>query len=298
DLYVANDFGANAMYRNLGNGRFESVAEKLHTADRGSGMNVAVSDVNGDGKWDLYVTNIDMFSKNIKVVFPTDDSTIDISESLTKSFQYLSGNQFYVSTAEGGFSSEESQRFEPRNRGWGWDAAFFDVDNDGDKDLYLTNGWVQGSYAGGQKNQLYLNGDGYFYAGPEDQDYAFAGNSRSAALLDFDNDGDLDIVVNNFRQPPRLLENVQHSGNRWLRIALKGKGNNPYAIGAKVEIRFDGKTVLRQVAGGRGYLSQDSSTLSIGLGKAKLADLKVFWPDGSTSEHKGLRSDALHRIEQ
>lgn len=298
DLYVANDFGANAMYRNLGNGKFESVGDKLHTADRGSGMNVAMSDVNGDGNWDFYVTNIDMFSKNIKVIFPRDESTIDISESLTQAFQYLSGNQLYMSNTEGGFSPEESKRFEPKNRGWGWDAAFFDVENDGDEDLYLTNGWVQGSYAGGQKNQLYLNDTGYFYLAPDNQAEAFSGNSRSAAAIDIDNDGDLDIVATNFRQPPKLLENVQSSGNHWLRIALKGKGKNPHALGAKVEIRAGEHTQLRQVGGGRGYLSQNSSVVSVGLGKAKTAEVKVYWPDGSTSSSKGLKSNSLHTIEQ
>lgn len=298
DLYVANDFGANAMFRNRGDGTFEDVTETLHTGDRGSGMNVDVSDVNGDGKWDFYVTNIDMFSKNIKVVFPRDESTIDINESLTRSFQYLSGNKLYVSNNEGGFTPEEHLRFEPHDRGWGWHAAFFDVENDGDDDIYITNGWVQGSYAGGQKNQFYLNDQAYYYLADDSGPEAFAGNTRSAAAVDIDNDGDLDLLTNNFRQAPRVLVNEQRTSNTWLRLQLHGKGKNPQAIGARVQIRAGDKSIMRQLSAGRGYLSQGSKLISVGLGSARQADVTVYWPDGSTSEAKGLTANTVHRIEQ
>jgi len=294
DLYVANDFGANTMYRNNGDGSFEDVTEKLATGDRGSGMNVAVTDVNRDGKWDFYVTNIDMFSKNIKVVFPRDDSTIDISKSLTKAFQYLTGNKLYVSRAEGGFTPEESERFEPRDRGWGWSAVFMDADNDGDEDMYMTNGWVQGSYAGSQKNQFYLQHNGFFYFAPPSGAEAFAGNTRSAVAVDIDNDGDLDIVANNFRQPPRVLRNTQRSGNRWMRLQLQGKGKNPKALGARVEVRTGEDKRMRHSSGGRGYLSQESSVVSLGLGHSKVADVKVYWPDGTTSQASDLATNTLH----
>jgi hypothetical protein len=298
DIYVANDFGANAMFRNKGDGSFEDVTKAMHTGDRGSGMNVDVTDVNGDGKWDFYVTNIDMFSKNIKVVFPRDESTIDINESLTRAFQYLSGNKLYVSNADGGFTAEEHLRFEPHDRGWGWDAAFFDVENDGDDDIYVTNGWVQGSYAGGQKNQFYLNDKAYYYMSDESGPEAFAGNTRSAAAVDIDNDGDLDLVANNFRQAPRVLTNEQKSKNGWLRLQLRGKGKNPQGLGARVQITAGDRSILRQVSGGRGYLSQGPKRIYAGMGAANQADVKVFWPDGSVSELKGLKPNVTHTLEQ
>jgi hypothetical protein len=298
DLYVANDFGANEMFRNRGDGTFEAVAAKLHTADRGSGMNVDVSDVNGDGKWDFYVTNIDMFSKNIKVVFPRDESTIDINESLTRAFQYLSGNKLYVSNESGGFTPEEHIRFEPHDRGWGWDAAFFDVENDGDDDVYLTNGWVQGSYAGNQQNQFYLNDDGFYYLANPKGAEAFAGNTRSAAIVDIDNDGDMDLIANNFRQAPRVLRNDQRTTNRWIGLQLRGKGKNPNALGTSVEIIAGDKRILRQLSGGRGYLSQSGTRILAGVGGAKEVDLKIYWPDGSTSEKKKLPTNTSHQLSQ
>ena len=261
-------------------------------------MNVDVADVNHDGKWDFYVTNIDMFSKNIKVVFPTDESTIDINQSLTRAFQYLTGNKLYMSNEEGGFSPEEHLRFEPHDRGWGWDAAFMDVDNDGDEDMYVTNGWVQGSYAGGQKNQFYINHQGAFYLAPESGAEAFAGNTRSSVAVDIDNDGDLDLVANNFRQGPRVLRNTLRNSNRWLRFSFAAKGKNPKAIGARILVTAGKRSLMRQSSGGRGYLGQGSSVLSLGVGAAKTVDVTVFWPDGSESSATGLSTNKQHLMVQ
>jgi hypothetical protein len=283
DLYLANDFGPNKMFRNLGNGTFEDATAKTGTGDRGSGMNVDVADVNGDGVWDFYVTNIDMFSKNIKVVFPRDESTIDITESLTRAFQYIAGNKLYVSQPGGEFRAEEAERMEPVDRGWGWDAAFFDYDLDGDDDMYVTNGWLDGSYAGNQKNQMYINHEGSFYLAPDTSAEAFAGNTRSAAAVDVDLDGDLDLVTNNFRQPPRLFQNLNGKKNVWAQFRLQAAGKNPHAIGAKVIVHAGGRKLMRQVSAGRGYISQNDTLVTVaGLGQ-KTVKVEVFWPDGSTS---------------
>lgn len=298
DLYLANDFGPNRLLRNNGDGTFADITDKTGTGDRGSGMNVDVSDVDGDGRWDVYVTNIDMFSKRIKVVFPRDESTIDIDEELTRSFQYLSGNKLYVSEGSTGYRSEEATRLEPGDRGWGWDASFFDYDNDGDDDLYLTNGWIEGSYAGNQKNQFFVNEGGRFFQAPGGSPEAFAGNTRSAAAVDIDLDGDVDLVTNQFRQPPRVLLNTAPAKNRWIRLRLVGRAKNPKAIGATVEIRAGGRTVLRQVSGGRGYLSQSAAHVLAGLGDAREATVSVHWPDGTRSEHAGLGANEEHTLEQ
>ncbi len=299
DLFLANDFGADVFYRNNGDGTFGDITEATGTGDRGSGMNAEFGDVNGDGKWDVYVTNIDMFSKNIKVIFPRDESTINVDDKLTKAFQYIAGNKLYVSTKEGGFRPEENLRMEPIDRGWGWDASFFDYENDGDDDLYVTNGWINGSYAGNQKKQMYLNQDGYLYLAPQSSPEAFAGNARSAAAVDLDLDGDIDLVVNSFRQPPRVLINQQTSKNNFVQLRLStAKGKNPRALGATIHLTANGKPLLRQVSGGRGYLSQADTLVTAGLGKATTVDVVIKWPDGTESKHPGLAANKRHAIAQ
>jgi hypothetical protein len=299
DLFLANDFGADVFYKNNGDGTFGDVTEATGTGDRGSGMNAEFGDVNGDGKWDVYVTNIDMFSKNIKVIYPRDESTINIDDKLTKAFQYIAGNKLYVSTKEGGFRAEENLRMEPIDRGWGWDASFFDYENDGDDDLYVTNGWINGSYAGNQKNQMYLNHEGYLYLAPQASPEAFPGNTRSAAAVDLDLDGDIDLVTNQFRQPPRVLINQQVSKNNFVQLRLStAKGKNPRALGAQVMISANGKTLLRQVTGGRGYISQGDTLVTAGIAKATTVDVTIKWPDGSESKHPNLAANKRHAIVQ
>ncbi len=299
DLFLANDFGADVFYKNNGDGTFADITEATGTGDRGSGMNAEFGDINGDGKWDVYVTNIDMFSKNIKVIYPRDESTINVDDKLTKAFQYIAGNKLYVATKEGGFHPEENLRMEPIDRGWGWDAAFFDYENDGDDDLYVTNGWINGSYAGNQKNQMYLNQDGFLFLAPQSSPEAFPGNTRSAAAVDLDLDGDIDIVSNQFRQPPRVLINQQASKNNFVQLRLSSaKGKNPRALGATVQISANGKPLLRQVSGGRGYLSQADTLVTAGIKDAKTVDVTIRWPDGSESKHPGLAANKRHAIAQ
>ena len=299
DMFLANDFGADVFYKNNGDGTFGDITEATGTGDRGSGMNAEFGDVNGDGKWDVYVTNIDMFSKNIKVIFPRDESTINVDDKLTKAFQYIAGNKLYVSTKDGGFRPEENLRMEPIDRGWGWDASFFDYENDGDDDLYVTNGWINGSYAGNQKKQMYLNQDGFLYLAPQSSPEAFAGNARSAAAVDLDLDGDIDLVVNSFRQPPRVLINQQAANNNFVQLRLSTtKGKNPRALGATIQLTANGKPLLRQVSGGRGYLSQADTLVTAGIGKATTVDVVIKWPDGTASKHPGLAANKRHAIAQ
>jgi hypothetical protein len=298
DIQIANDFGADRFLANRGDGSFQDNTGRTATGDRGSGMNVDFGDVNQDALWDIYITNIDMFSKRIKVVFPRDESTISVDETLVKAMQYLSGNKLYVATgdAERPFRAEEGRRMEPGDRGWGWDAGFFDYDNDGDDDLYLCNGWVDGSYAGNQKNQMFLNEEGYLFLAPAGSPEAFAGNSRSAVYVDLDRDGDVDLLVNNFRQPPRVFENTQKGTGRWLRLRLQGSGKNSRAIGAQLLIQAGERKILRQMVTGRGYLAQADPAIHAGVGDAKAVDVTVRWPDGTTTEHKRLTTNREHRL--
>ena len=171
-----------------------------------------------------------------------------------------------------------------------WGTKFFDVDSDGDQDLFVANGhtypqveereWDE-RYA--QRNQLFLNtGSGRFRelvsAGPG---LALARSGRGAAFGGLGNDGDVDVVISNVDDSPTILRNDTARKGHWLTIRLVGKSPNEPAIGARVTAVIPGRKLTREVRSGGSYLSQNDLRLHFGLGSAQRLDrLLVRWPDG------------------
>jgi hypothetical protein len=305
DLFLANDFGEDVFYHNKGDGTFEEIARITGTDDRGSGMNVSFADVNGDGFLDLYVSNIDMFSKNVKVIYPSDKVTLPtLDESLMRTFQYLSGNKLYLNPGADNkdgkkpWTVAQNKLFEPGDRGWGWAAVFFDYENDGDEDMYLSNGWIDGSFSHNQKNQMFINDGGFFYLASPNSPEAFAGDSRSVVAFDMDNDGDMDLLVTNFRQPLVLLENTQAMKNHWLKLKLRGTGLNTGAIGARVTVKAGDKKITREVSCGGLYMGQDEDVITVGIGQATKAEVTIRWPNGKTQTLSDVEADRLREVKQ
>ena len=287
DIYIANDATPNILYLNEG-GRFRDIAPISSSAYSENGMpqasmGVATGDYDGDGDLDLFISH-----------FAYDNNT----------FYQNNGRGFFqdVSFATGIGA--------PSHRHLAWGTGFFDYDNDGDEDLFVANGHIfsivdqhkalRSRWA--QPNHLFENGGkGRFaeiaaQAGPGLQ---IEESSRGSAFGDFDNDGDLDIVVVNMDSRPTLLRNDGGNRQNWLMVQLRDRGLNTQAIGARVTVSAGGRQQLREVRAGTGYLSQDDQRLHFGLGsEPRVQQLVIRWPDGEEETLQDIAANRLIKVER
>ena len=288
DLYVANDSTPNFLYLNQKDGTFKEVAFPMGVAvsedgaEQGS-MGVAVGDYDRSGRFSLFVTN---FSEEYNDLYRNDgDHFTDVS-----------------------FRSKTAPSSLPMV---GWGTAFFDYDNDGLLDLIAVNGHVYpqldkarlGASAGyRQRKLLYHNrGDGTF-----DEVAAQFGSvlsdervSRGLAIGDLDNDGRLDVVINDLDGSPQLLHNELADRGNWLLVKLTGTARNTDAIGAVATARTGTLTQSRLVQSGTSYISQNDMRLHFGLGPATQVDvLEVRWPDGKISRTENVKANQIVKVRQ
>jgi hypothetical protein len=304
DLYVANDFGRNELLLNDGTGHFSSAGGVTGSDDAYHGMNVSFADLNRDLLADIFVTNIWSWS--------TIDQRVDESNTLLLS-EKRDGLLAYQRYEDAEFLSHDT--------GWSWAAEFFDYDLDGDDDLFMANGFtdyltftqmrqhpeIAGAFYptnnGNEPNWLLRQDAAMRFTKVESSVELDGINSRAAALLDFDRDGDLDLVVSTFHSTARLFRNDAPAPDaRWLSVELVGdpeRGVNLDAIGAQV-VATDGAglQVWRAVTGGDAYLSQQSHALQFGLGKAATVDLSILWPGGEIEDVTGVGANQRIRVHQ
>lgn len=193
-------------------------------------------------------------------------------------------------------------------------VLFADLDLDSRQDIFSANGHLESEINKVQASQHYEQSPHLFWnCGPEHatefelvpsqkcgSDFMKPSVGRGAAYADIDGDGDLDVLISNSGQAPRLLRNDQNLGHHWVRLQLTGGGkSNRDAIGAVVELRCGNVTQRRQVMPTRSYLSQVELPLTFGLGKAAQVDsVRIRWPDGSNQELTDLKIDQTHRVQQ
>ena len=270
DWLVANDAQSNALWRNLGDGRFEDVAERVGIAVNSQGlveanMGIAFGDTDGNGVQDVLITHF--FREHLTV---------------WRGFTSPEGGTLYQDqTNEAGIAIDTRPLT-------GWGTALADLDLDGHLDLIATNGHIRR-----EPSQLYVyenppiiwrnEGDGRFLnvtkdAGPYFQKLYMG---RGLACGDLDQDGDLDLVIVHHHQPSVVLWNESPRAGHFLIVNLKGQGPNRDAIGARLTASLGSRRLVRTVDGGGSYVSASDRRPHFGLGDAtKLDQLEVRWPSG------------------
>jgi len=324
DLTAGNDFGTNAYYINQHDGTFIDRSAELGTDKPSYTMNVGVGDLNGDLRPDFYISNIVVMEKDDKYVLPNEDTRAHFDPKSLATMRVVEANDLFL-------SSPDREEYVTANNvdrgysatGWSWDADFFDYDNDTDLDLYCLTGMNEYSVYGvenpyyaspagetkavvfatsnAEKNIFFENRDGELNVVPASP-LAYQGTSRSAAYLDFDHDGDLDVVVNEFQGPARLFRNgSEQNHNHWASIQLAGNParSNRDAIGANLIVTLpDGQQLWAEIHSTTGYLSGHPKTVHFGLGAATHFQLRVRWPGGEWEDFGDLKADQVHRVGQ
>lgn len=287
DIYVANDSTASALYRNKGNGTFEDVAIEAGCAlspdgKPQAGMGVSAADYDLDGNLDLVKTN-----------FAGDTPSL---------YHNLGGSNFEDATFTAGLGAH--------TQFLGWGCGFLDFDNDGWPDILICNGHVypeveqlktEAGYP--QRKLLYRNlRNGHFAdvslnAGSGISDPVAA---RGCAFGDFDNDGDIDVVVNTVNDYPQLLRCNSTLENNWIKVRTIGTKSNRSGIGARLKctthLPDESKPhqQIDEVRSGGSYISQNDLRVHFGLGKAEKADaLEIHWPSGQVDTLKDIRANQL-----
>ena len=313
DLFIANDYGISELYFNDGK-QFREVGKRAGVGfSPKSGMNAAIGDVLNNGTYSIYVSNI------------SEEGVL------------IQGNNLWM-PKEGTIG--ESVQYENLARdmdveigGWSFGAQFGDLNNDGNQDLYLVNGYVSAdriknywydfskitggnssiisdaanwppmegrSLSGYQQKRVWLNdGAGKFVnvataVGANDE-Y----DGRSVALVDLWNRGVLDVVVANQKGPLLIYKNNATPDNKWIDFELEGTVSNRSAIGTEVRLFWNGKRQVQTVSGGSGFCAQNQRRLHFGLGKnPHLEKAEIRWPSGKTQVIENLLIGQVNKVKE
>lgn len=285
DIYVACDSTPSLLFMNQHDGSFreEGIVRGVALSEDGkeqAGMGVGVGDYNLDGHLDLFKTN---FADDTNVLYKNDGKAnfedVTFQEKLGVLSRYMS-----------------------------WGAGIVDLDNDGWPDIFFVSGSVYPeiekqlpNYPDKCPRTVFRNlaGTGFDKlveeAGPG---IAAKHSSRGCAFGDFDNDGDVDVLIVNLNEPPSLLRNDLRATHHWLKVKLIGTTSNRSAIGAYVVVRYGGKVQAQAVLSQASFYSSNDPRLHFGLGTATSSDLEVTWPSGTKETHRAIGCDQLITIRE
>ena len=327
DVYIANDFqGSDLYYLNNGNGTFTEKVKSLTSHISYFAMGSDAADINNDGLLDLFVAEM-LAEDNQRQKTNMADMNPDLFWQLVKSgnhYQFMR-NTLQLNRGRGSFS-EIAYLSGLSNTDWSWAPLFADFDNDGHKDLAISNGYLNDTQdkdlkkvvkeKGGAvnekgnfsiekmlkltkstriKNYVFKNeGDLEFSNKSADWGFDFAGYSNGMAYGDLDNDGDLDLVVNNFNDPASVYKNTisDRAVGQYLLIDLEGPQQNSKGLGTKLTLKTQEGDQFQEFWVARGFQSSCDQKIHFGLFEGdKIQELKVEWPDGKIQVLNSIKTN-------
>jgi len=312
DIFIANDYGVSELYLNDQGKRFVDAGEEAGVGFAPkSGMNASFGDVLNQGRFGIYVSNI------------------------SEPGILLQGNNLWMQKPGSGDLVFENQAssFGVDFGGWSWGAQFGDLNNDGNQDLFLTNGFISAekatnywydyskitvgnnsiianaanwapiggrSLAGYQQKRVWINDGGARYNDvAQIVGVTETADGRSVALADLWNRGVLDVIVAHHNGPAMIYKNTVDPANKWLGVELEGTPSNRSAVGAQVRVFWNGQQQLQEISGGIGFSSQNQRRLHFGLGKNGSAEkVEIRWPSGKIQIIERPESNTVHRIKE
>lgn len=320
-------YGHHSLYHNNGDGTFTdvTVASGIAKSHGGYGLTAVAADFDDDGWPDIYVacdsTPSLLFINNHDGTFSEQgmergvalsedgmeqagmgvgagDFELTGSLDIVKTHFAQDTSGVYLNDGKGYFwdiSRASGLGVETRYVSWG--SGIVDLDNDGNPDIFEVTGGIYPEVSGYKTPRLVFRnlGKGRFeellgMAGPG---VDALHSSRGCAFGDFDNDGDVDVLIVNHNEPPSLLRNDVTGSNHWIKIKLIGVESNRSAIGGRVTARYGGKTQVQEVLSQSSYLSSNDTRLHFGLGQATTADVEIRWPRGQIEKFSALPASHL-----